>query len=128
MERDSDLIKLRPETPKAKITKGISEIEEFQNITLRPIIKFQNNFILEFFSNHARGYQKDWGSLSNEKKTLFIENSTNKNQNLKNSYIGCIVGLFTQEELTFYFENKSELNRRIVQIIKQRVLSNLPLI
>ena len=128
MERDSDLIKLRPETPKAKITKGISEIEEFQNITLRPIIKFQNNFILEFFSNHARGYQKNWGSLSNEKKILFIENSTNKNQNLKNSYIGCIVGLFTQDELTFYFENKSELNRRIVQIIKQRVLSNLPLI
>ena len=125
MDRNSTLIKLRPEVPKAKITEGISEIEEFQNITVRPIIKFQNDFILALFSNHARGYQKNWGSLSNEKKTFFIENSTNKNQNLKNTFIGCIIGFFTPDELNFYFDNKSELNRRIVQIIKQRILSKL---
>ena len=128
MERGRDLIKLRPEIPAAKITKGISDIEEFQNVTIRPIIKFQNDFLIQFYSTHARGYKKDWGSISNEKKELFIENSMNKNQNLKNTFIGSIIGYFTKEEQDYYFQNKSEVNRRIVQIIKQRVLSNLPII
>ncbi len=128
MERGRDLIKLRPKIPAAKITEGISEIEQFQNSTLRPIIKFQHDLLIQLFSDHANGFQKNWDSLSNEKKELFIENSMNKNQNLKNKFVGVIFGFFTKEELEFYFENKSELNRRIVQIIKQRVLSNLSLI
>ena len=48
MERGRDLIKLRLEIPAAKITKGISDIEEFQNVTIRPIIKFQNDFLIQF--------------------------------------------------------------------------------
>ena len=128
MERGRDIIKLRPEIPAAKITEGISDIEEFQNITIRPIIKFQNNFLIKFYSNFARGYAKDWGSISNEKKEIFIETSLKKNQNLKNTFIGSIIGFFTKEELDFYFLNKSEVNRRIVQITKQRILSNLPII
>jgi hypothetical protein len=125
MERGRDLIKLRPEIPAAKITEGISDVEEFQNLTLRPIIKFQNDFLIRVYSNFARSYQKDWGSISNEKKELFIETSMNKNQNLKNKLIGSVIGFFTKEELDIYFQYNSELNRRIVQIIKQRVLSNL---
>jgi len=128
MERGRDLKKLRPEIRAAKITEGITPIEEFQNITIRPIIKFQNDYLIQYYSNFARGYQKDWGSISNEKKENFIKTSLNKNQNLKNTFIGSITGFFTSEELDFYFQNKSELNRRIVQIIKQRVLSNLPII
>lgn len=128
MERKEIIVSLRPDIPKAKITKGISEIEEFQNVTLRPVIKFQNELILSLFSNHARSYQKNWDSISNEKKELFIENSMNKNQNLKNTLLGLVVGLFTEEEFDFYTQQKSELNRRIVQICKQRILSNLPLI
>ena len=124
-DRNSDLIKLRPEIPAAKITEGISGIEKFQNVTIRPIIKFQNELLFQVFSNHARSYQKDWDSISNEKKEIFIESSMNKNQNLKNIYIGLVLGLFTTEETEFYLSNKSEINRRIVQIIKQRILSNL---
>ena len=128
MGRDAELKKLRPEILNAKIIREMSDIEKFQNITLRSVIKFQHDFILELFSNFAKGYQKNWDSLSNEKKEQFIENSINKNQNLKSTFIGCVIGYFTQEELAFYFKNKSELNRRIIQIIKQRILSNLPLV
>ena len=128
MDRNSQIIKLRPEVPAAKITDGISEIEEFQNSTLRPIIKFQNDLLVLLFSNHARGHIKDWGSISNKKKEIFIENAMNKNQNLKNQLAGIILGFFTKDELDFYLNNKSEINRRIVQIIKQRVLSNLSIL
>lgn len=128
MVRNKNLIDLRPKIPAAQITQGISEIEEFQNLTLRPIIKFQNDFLVSFYSNFARGYHKDWGSMSNEKKETFIEASTNKNQNLKNTFVGSISGFFTKAELDFYFLHKSEVNRRIVQIIKQRILSNLSIL
>lgn len=126
--RKEKILALRPEIPQAEITKGISEVEEFQNLTLRPIIKFQNDLLVQVYSNHARSYQKDWGSISNEKKEIFIENSMKLNQNLKNTFVGIILGFFTQEEFDFYIQNKSEINRRIVQIIKQRVLSNLAIL
>ncbi len=123
--RQEKLTNLRPEIPKAQITKGISEMEEFQNTALRQIIKFQHEVILLIFANYARKIHKDWGSLSNEKKERFIDSVMSKNQQLKNQYIGVIMGLMSIEEVQFYQSNSSEINRRITQIIKQRIQTNL---
>jgi hypothetical protein len=123
--RKEQITNLRPTIPKAELTEGISEIEKFQNTALRQIIKFQHEVILLVFSSYARKIHKDWGSLSNEKKEAFIESVMSKNQQLKNQYIGIILGLLSVEEIEFYQNNSSEINRRITQIIKQRVQTNL---
>ena len=47
--RDRNIVLLRP---KVNINKNISfknDIEKFQNIVLRPILKFQNDLLLELF-------------------------------------------------------------------------------
>ena len=48
-ERDLKVKELRNETL-GKLTDGISEEEIFQNITLRPILKFQNNEFAKYYS------------------------------------------------------------------------------
>ncbi len=123
--RQEQIKNLRPDIPKAEITRGISKIEEFQNTALRQIIKFQHEVILLLFSNYARKIHKDWGSISNEKKEEFIESVLSKNQQLKNQYLGVVLGLMSIEEVQFYLAHSSEINRRISQIIKQRIQTNL---
>lgn len=123
--RKEQILALRPQIPQAEITQGISEIERFQNNTLRPIIKFQHEIILAVFSSFVRKIHKDWGSISNEKKTVIVENVLSKNQQIKNQYTGIIGGLMSLEEFEFYQLNVSEINRRISQIIKQRIQTNL---
>jgi len=123
--RKEQILALRPEIPQAEINHGISEIEQFQNNTLRPIIKFQHEIILSIFSSFVRKIHKDWGSISNEKKTVIVENVLSKNQQIKNNYTGIIGGLMSLEEFEFYQLNVSKINRRISQIIKQRIQTNL---
>lgn len=123
--RDQKLLDLRPVIPQAKINLEISETEEFQNKTLRPIIKFQHDWIITHFTHFVYSHKKDWGSLSNETKKAFLESSLSKNQSLKFRLIGMITAYFTSEELAKYYSNKSEINRRTIQIIGQRILDNL---
>ncbi|MEZ7901093.1 MAG: hypothetical protein ACI8RY_000828 [Urechidicola sp.] len=128
MERGRNLIKLRPEIPQADVNGTMTEIEQFQNTTLRPILKFQNDLLSIHFSQFARSYKKDWGSISNEKKIVFIESSMMKNQGLRNTIVGMIIGLFSLKEHEFYLTTKSEINRRIIQMGKERIASNLSIL
>jgi DNA replication protein DnaD len=40
------------------VNKKMIEIEQFQNSTLRPILKFQNELLSAYFSEFARSHQK----------------------------------------------------------------------
>ena len=46
--RSSHLVKIRPVLQKAKVNADTSNGEYFQNVTLRPIIKFQNLLLIVF--------------------------------------------------------------------------------
>ena len=99
----SNIKALRPEIPSAE-TSHSKEIETFQNAVLRPILKFQNEWIM-----------------------TFILANIGKQNALKNQLIGSVIGLLTEEELIFYFTNQSDLNKRIYQMICQRMYDNITL-
>lgn len=48
-----------------------------------------------------------------------------KDSSFKKFLIGTIVGHFSDEEINFYLNNTRELNRRIIQIITQRLEDSL---
>jgi hypothetical protein len=52
---------------------------------------------------------------------LFVK----KNQNVKNLLLGLIVGHFTSEELELYLKMKTDLNRRIINMICKRIADTL---
>lgn len=119
MNRDQ-LAKLRPFLPGLQL-EGTKSMESFQNDILRPIIKFQHAFIESYFRNNVQ-FQfllKDKGPRLEfqEKVKRFIGNQTS----IKNQLIGSIIGLLTESELTYYWKESSEINKRISQMICQRV-------
>jgi hypothetical protein len=64
---------------------------------------------------------------TNEQLQVFILDYIGKQNALKNQLIGSVIGLLTEEELVFYFTNQSDLNKRIYQMICQRIYDNITL-
>lgn len=117
---------LRPEIPSAETT-HFKEIETFQNAVLRPILKFQNAWIMTFILANQQFNQLREKQQTNEQLQVFILDYIGKQNALKNQLIGSVIGLLTEEELEFYFTNQSDLNKRIYQMICQRIYDNITL-
>ena len=116
MTRTDQLMALRP-IVKIDTSKSSLHLEEFQNNTLRPILKFQNEIILALVNN---SFGKVILPKSAIEKNLFIENYIQKNHILKNQLIGLTIALFTEFEVAIYLDHQSDINRRINQLIIKR--------
>ena len=126
--RDTSLLKIRPEIPNAKVTLLMSEEECFQNKTIRPIAKLQNNLLVEVFKHYIKKHKNVFYNLSIEKRMHYIENAIQKNMKFRNSLKGIIIGQFTIEEHRKYINNSSAINKRMMGIVKERLKQNIQLL
>lgn len=115
--------KIRP-VLKNLINSNTSDLERFQNEVIRPIIKMQNNFLVVFFEDYLKNRKIEFYILKYEDQENKINTILTKDINFKNIIIGSIVGHFDDNEIKVYLKSTSELNKRIIQIIKQRLLDN----
>ena len=99
--------------------------EIFQNQTLRPILKLQNEVYLSLFANYVARQKTDFNSLSKSKKADFITQSLQKDLVLKNTFSGITVGMFTLEELENYYLDIKDYNKRIITMVIERLKSQL---
>lgn len=127
-QRDKDLVRLRPEIPSAKVTENMSRDEHFQNKTLRPVVKLQNDLLIEVFKNYIKKHKNAFYSFSIDKKLMFVENAIQKDIKFRNSLKGIIIGQFSMEEYLIYVENSSALNKRMMNLVKERMFSNIQLL
>ena len=125
--RQLSLKTIRPEILSASINDSMSDDERFQNLVLRPVIKLQNDLLNEVFMNYANKHKSVFYSLSLEKRIDYIENAITKDMKFRNSLKGMIIGLFTVEEYLIYIQNSSALNKRMMNIVKERLISNIQL-
>ncbi len=125
--RQFNLKSIRPEIAPATINDNMSADERFQNLVLRPVIKLQNELLIEVFKNYVVKHKSVFYDLSLEKRMDYIENAIQKDMKFRNSIKGMIIGLFTVEEYLIYIENSSALNKRMMNITKERLLSNIQL-
>lgn len=126
--RSKHLLDIRPEIGQSLLNSDMSSGERFQNQTLRPIIKFQNCLIIEVFKNYIRKHKGAFYELSLEKKMEYIENSIQKDIKFRNSLKGMIIGQFTVEEYTTYIQNSSALNKRMMNMVINRLKDQVQLL
>jgi hypothetical protein len=120
-DRPNDLLRIRPEIKKTQQFANMSVEERFQNETLRPILKLQNPLFLAVFHNYIEKRKGVFYSLGLEKKLNYIENSLNRDQKFGDSIKGMIIGLFTMEEYNAYSRNSSALNKRMMNMVIERL-------
>lgn len=105
-----------------------SSVEEiFQNQTLRPILKLQNDLLVEAFRNYITKSKTDFFHFTVEKKMQFIENSIQRDIKFRNALKGMVIGLFTVTEYGEYICNSSSLNKRMMSMLIERLKNQVQL-
>jgi hypothetical protein len=125
--RERLLLELRGNTI-GLINEQSSAEEHFQNKTLRPILKLQNDLFVEVFINYAKKQKSDFFKLSPDKKMVYIENTIQRDIKFRNSLKGMIIGLFTLQEYYDYTKNSSNINKRMMNLLIERLKNQVLLL
>ncbi|WP_294818321.1 glyoxalase [uncultured Flavobacterium sp.] len=125
--RDTGLMALRGETLGEVLPQSGKE-EIFQNQTIRPILKLQNDIFVESFLNYVNKSKSDFYSFSTEKKMQFIDNAVHKDIKFRNALKGMVMAMFTIEEFREYILNSSNLNKRMMNLLIERLKDQVQLL
>lgn len=126
MDYQKWLSEIRPEI--ITINADFSLTEQFQNITVRPILKLINNSIIEFSKTFIASLE-----ISFENKTTFeiektLDNLFKKHPTFKVYLIGMVISYLTADELRIYLENQKIINKRIYVLLQERLKSQIALL
>ena len=127
-DRSTNLQSIRPIISSARVYETMSSDERFQNQTLRPIIKLQNDLFIMVFKNYIAKHKNVFYDLSLAKQLDYIESAIHKDMKFRNSLKGMVIGQFTVEEYAIYIQNSSALNKRMMNIVKERLINHIQLL
>lgn len=111
--------------PHIATTEADSPVEQFQNQTLRPVLKMQNALILQLYRHFLTKRKVPFSGFSLEKRQRWIEDSLSQDNRLRGLLLGLVIGQFTEVELVYYLSQESEMNRRIFTMMAQRLQSQM---
>ena len=123
--RDQSILKLRAEIPSIENLQTTTDVEVFQNNTLRPILKFQNDALIHTFLLDLKSKKQDLKTLNNKQRQLLIDNHFRINSNLRQVLLGMVLALFSSDEMRLYNSVYKELNKRIFSLLKARLKDQL---
>jgi len=107
------------------IKEGTSELEYFQNITIRPIIKMQHDLLILSLRTYLKKRKIIIEGLSENQIKDKINAIINKDISYRNICLGFIIGHFSSKEYIYYLSCSSEIHKRIIKIIQKRFLDSL---
>ena len=126
-DRPNDLRRIRPDIKKTQQFANMRPEERFQNEVLRPILKLQNPLLIDVFTHYIAKRKNVFYDLSLPKKLAYIENSLIKDQKFRNSVKGMLIGHFTVAEYTVYQNDSSSLNKRMMNLVIERLKDQVQL-
>ena len=109
----------------SKESKNTSDEEQFQNQVIRPILKFQNELFIKLFLSNCKTYKINFTEFNSEEKHDYINHMFKKDFKLRASFIGTVIALFTIEEFEKYSVNQQLYNKRIIQMLTERLKNQM---
>jgi hypothetical protein len=116
-------IDIRPKIIGINTLLNMSIEEDFQNSTLRPIIKLQHELLIVYIKEYLISNKKRFEEFSSLIKIEILTLIFKNDNSLKTELKGIIIGHFTTDEFFIYCTNKTEYNKRILAMIRQRITS-----
>ena len=123
--REEFILKLRAEIPSIENLGSTKALEIFQNNSLRPILKFQNDALVHVFLLDLWSKKIDLKTFNTKKRLLLIDTHLRTNSNLRQLLLGMVIALFSVDEMEFYNSVYKELNKRIFSMLKVRLKDQL---
>lgn len=119
--RDQAVLSLRPQIETTSSTE-MTDVERFQNDTLRPILKMQHDILIRITTHELRHRKKQIDTSSDKAYAAALEQWLKQDQRTRMSLIYCVVGMMTSDEVQYYHDNVSMTNRRITSMLIKRVV------
>lgn len=120
MPTDNARMALRPNLDLAPAT---APDERFQNDTLRPIMKMQHDLLLAVFQMFLAKRKVKLEQLPAKQRFAKIKELLTRDNRLRGLLFGVAIGQFTQAEMVYYLDNDGNVNRRITNLIVERMTS-----
>ncbi len=117
--------KVRPKLPDTLTEGELKEEELFQNMILRPVIKMQHDLLIMRVKSHFISKRVMFNVMDNKKRTEAIIQAFQSDHNLKKEIQGMIIGQLTVLEFQQYLKIERSLNKRIVQMVRNRMIDSL---
>ena len=117
--RDHALLEIRPQL--GLDTTQSRPLERFQHQTLRPLLKLQHSILVRQFQAFLKEHKQHLADQSTSERQAYISHVVKTHKRLRATLFGLISGFMTGDEYDFYLENRSECNKRITQMVIQRL-------
>lgn len=117
--------KVRPILPNSLTEGDLKEEELFQNMVLRPIIKMQHDILILRVKSYFLSKRVVFNVMDKKKRTLAIEQAFLNDQPFKKEIQGIVIGQLSQDEFQQYLKFEKSVNKRIFQMVKNRMLDSI---
>lgn len=117
--------KVRPNLPSSLTEGELKEEELFQNMVLRPVIKMQHDLLILRVKSYFSSKKVVFHLMDTSKRTTAIESAFQNDLALKKEIQGMIIGQLTQDEFKLYLNWERSVNKRIVQMVRNRMIDSL---
>jgi hypothetical protein len=104
---------------------AVSTAEQFQNQTLRPILKLLDGSLQTLWHHHWPKRKTPFDRFTGPEKIAHIERAVREDTRLRLQLIGMVMGHFTPDEWQTFTADEAELTRRIVTLLIQRLQSKV---
>jgi hypothetical protein len=102
-----------------------TSVADFQHQVLRPLLKFQHLVLLATVADFAQEYRLPLATADATAAQRLLTELLSRNVRLRATIVGVVTSLLTTDELAFYRQHRNELNRRLLDLAQQRVLTSL---
>lgn len=109
--------------PQLQLAPATSPAEKFQNETLRPIMKLQHEHIVAVCASYLIKRKVKVDQLPANQRWDKIKELVTRDNRLRGLLFGIAAGQFTTDEMSHYLENESDVNRRITNLLVERLHS-----
>jgi hypothetical protein len=98
--------------------------EAFQNDTLRPILKQLDQLLRTVFGHFLVKRKVRPEQLPAGRRAAKIKELVTRDNRLRGLLFGMVVGHFTEAEARYYVANESGVNRRLTNLLTERLLAD----
>ena len=101
-----------------------SEEEIFQNEILRPILKLQHDLVITLAQEFLKSRNITWEKVKEKDPFQWLNINIKRDIPFKNQLIGMVIGQFSKNELDKYLTFQKEMNKRIINMMTERIVSH----
>ena len=123
-ESMEDRLKTRPIISSIDMQKEMTPEEQFQNVTLRPILKMQHGLFIAFVKSEISKKKDKYHQIKREEKEAYLTQLFFNNTKNADMLKGMVLGQMTLGEFQFYLEHQKPMNKRITSMLKERIVNS----